>query len=318
MDTHDMIADLAVGQRVAGYYILQEPQIRQSSTGKPFLSAALADRSGTIAAKAWDYSGPAQESDSGRIVWVSGTAGEYRGTPQFTIDKLRFAAESERVDLRDLVPAAPIDASAARERVLETVRSIEDGDYRRVCEEMLARHGQAFFSMPAAKSVHHAFLNGLLMHTANMLALAERVAALYPDVVDRSLLLAGTLLHDFGKEREFTLTPLGLAADYSVAGQLMGHLVMCAEEVGALAGELGVPEEKSALLRHLILSHHGQPEFGAAVRPACAEAELLSLIDMIDSRAEIYRETLAQTPPGEFSARVFALENRRVYNHFAD
>ena len=98
-------------------------------------------------------------------------------------------------------------------------------------------------------------------------------------------------------------------------GQLLGHLVMGAQEIAEIAKELDVPEEKSVLLRHLVLSHHGEPEFGAAVRPVCAESELLSYIDMIDSRMEIYREVLAPLKAGEFSQRVFALDNRRIYKH---
>ena len=140
-------------------------------------------------------------------------------------------------------------------------------------------------------------------------------AAQYADTVNRSLLLTGTLLHDFAKEQEFSFSELGLVTDYSTKGQLLGHLVMGAQEIAALSAELDLPEEKAMLLEHLILSHHGQPEFGAAVLPQCAEAELLSLIDQIDSRMEIYREVLAPLKAGEFSQRVFALDNRRIYKH---
>ena len=97
-------------------------------------------------------------------------------------------------------------------------------------------------------------------------------------------------------------------------GQLLGHLVMGAQEVAEVAAALGTPEEKSLLLQHLLLSHHGEPEFGAAVRPMCAEGELLSLIDAVDSRMEIYREALADVKPGEMSDRIFALD-KRVYRH---
>ena len=180
--------------------------------------------------------------------------------------------------------------------------------------EMLRRYGEYVRRIPAAKSVHHSFVGGLLMHTANMVKSACFYADLYPDTLDRSLLIAGTLLHDFCKCEEFVTSPLGLVTDYSVKGQLLGHLVMGAEAVDQIAGLLQIPEEKSVLLQHMILSHHGEPEFGAAVRPMCAESELLSYLDMIDSRMEIYAETMAQTPAGEFSGRVFALE-KRIYHH---
>ena len=131
-------------------------------------------------------------------------------------------------------------------------------------------------------------------------------------MINRDLLLAGTLLHDIAKIREFRLSSLGMVKDYSVEGQLLGHLVMGAQEIAEVAAELNIPQEKSVLLQHLVLSHHGEPEFGAAVRPMCAEAELLHLIDMMDSRMEIYAETLAEMEPGSFSGRIFALE-KKIY-----
>ena len=114
---------------------------------------------------------------------------------------------------------------------------------------------------------------------------------------------------------EFTFSQLGLVTEYSVKGQLLGHLVMGAQEVAAAAAELAIPEEKSVLLQHMILSHHGEPEWGAAVRPMCAEAELLSYIDLIDSRMEIYKGSFETTPVGEFSGRIYALDGKRVYRH---
>ena len=116
------------------------------------------------------------------------------------------------------------------------------------------------------------------------------------------------------KAQEFVFSQLGLATDYSIKGQLLGHLVMGAQDAAETAARLGVPEEKSVLVQHLILSHHGEPEFGAAVRPLCAEAELLSLIDAVDSRMEIYRETYDTMEPDTFSPRIFALE-KKVFRH---
>lgn len=192
--------------------------------------------------------------------------------------------------------------------------SAQDADYQAVARTMLERHLEAFRSIPAAKSVHHSFLSGLLMHTSNMLRLVDYLSGLYAGIIDRSLLLTGTLLHDFAKEREFTFSGLGMVTDYSLSGQLIGHLVMGAQEVQQCAESLGLPQEKSLLLQHMILSHHGEPDFGAAVRPMCAEAELLSLIDLVDSRMEIYAEALQELPEGTFSGRIFALD-KKIYRH---
>ena len=309
------IARMARGIDIEGFYLLKSAFPKVTVSGKPFLTAVLADESGTIEAKVWDYSGPIGERDAGKVIKVRGSVSDYRGALQVTVDKLRLAAEDDHVDVSRLVRVAPIDRAGAYADITRLVSTLEDADYRAVCEEMLHRHEDAFRTIPAAKSVHHSFLSGLLMHTYNMLRLADFLAAQYADSVDRSLLLAGTLLHDFGKEREFTFSELGLVTDYSTKGQLLGHLVMGAQETAEVAEMLGIPEEKSVLLQHLLLSHHGDPEFGAAVLPQCAEAELLSLIDQIDSRMEIYREALAPLKSGEFSQRIFALDNRRIYKH---
>ena len=308
------VSAMALNDEIEGFYILKSANPKVTANGKPFLTGALSDRTGVMEMKVWDYAGPLTAADEGKVVKVRGTVGEFRGTPQFTASRIRLAAADDQVDPASLVPTAPIDREAAMAALQKWAASIEDEDYRAVAEAMLERHGQALERIPAAKSVHHAFLGGLLMHTANMMKLADFLAELYRDTIDRSLLLAGTLLHDMAKEQEFVFSQLGLATDYSVKGQLLGHLVMGAQEAARVAETLHVPEEKSVLLQHLILSHHGEPEFGAAVRPLCAEAELLSLIDAVDSRMEIYRETYDTMDAGTFSPRIFALE-KKVFKH---
>ena len=315
MEYNKQISSMVPGDRVEGFYILKDAQIKTSNSGKPFLAATVSDRTGTLDVKAWDYSGPVgMPEDAGKVVKVRGDITEYRGTTQLTVSNIRMALPEDSYDPSLLVPVAPIDQEQTLRQVQQLVDSLEDRDYRQVAQTMLTRHLDAFKRIPAAKSVHHSFLSGLMMHTANMLRLADFISGLYPQIVDRSLLLTGTLLHDFAKEREFTFSQLGIVTDYSRKGQLLGHLVMGAQEVAALCAELGTPEEKSLLLQHMILSHHGEPDFGAAVRPMFAEAELLSQIDMLDSRMEIYAETLPNVPAGTFSSRIFALD-KRIYHH---
>ncbi len=314
MEYNKPINTMTPGDEVEGYYILKSANPKVAANGKPFLTGALSDRTGTVELKVWDYTGPLSAADEGAVVKVRGTVGEYRGTVQFIAGRIRLAAAEDTVDVSALVPTAPIDCPAAMEELHRWVDSITDTDYRAVADAMLSAHGDALSSIPAAKSVHHAFLGGLLMHTANMMKIADFLAGMYPETIDRSLLLTGTLLHDMAKEQEFVFSQLGLATDYSVKGQLLGHLVMGAQDAAETAARLGVPEEKSVLLQHLILSHHGEPEFGAAVRPMCAEAELLSLIDSVDSRMEIYRETYDTMEENTFSPRIFALE-KKIFKH---
>ena len=315
MEQHIPLNQLRVNDEVQGFYLLKSAYAKTNKNGKPFLSAVLEDASGSMDAKLWEYdNSTVSEQDAGRIVYVTGTVTEFMGALQLRINALRLRRPEEAVDLTALTPSAPIDADAVLGRVWQLVESIEDDDYRAIATMMLQRREQDFRSIPAAKSVHHGFVGGLLMHTANMLGQADFLSRLYGPTINRSLLLAGTLLHDFGKMKEFSFSELGLVTEYSTEGQLLGHLVIGAEWVAAAARKLGIPEEKSLLLRHLILSHHGEPEFGAAVVPVCMESELLHLIDKIDSRVEIYRKAFEEVPVGAFSSRIFALEHR-VYHH---
>jgi len=308
------IRDMELNDEFEGFYILKSAQSKISSNGKPFMSAVLSDSTGEIDAKVWDYAGPLGSADEGKVVKIRAQVSEFKGALQVTISQIRLADDNDQYDVSELVPVAPIDIDGTMEELKTIIASIEDPDYRKITETLIQRHEDTLKNIPAAKSVHHSFLSGLLMHTTNMLRLADFLARLYHETIDRSLLLAGTCLHDFGKESEFSFSQLGLVTDYSVKGQLLGHLVMGAQEVSEVSRELGIPEEKTVLLQHMILSHHGTPEFGAAMRPVCAESELLSYIDMIDSRMEIYRETFEDTSVGTFSSRIFALD-KRIYRH---
>ena len=314
MDYQKAITLMEPGDHVEGFYILKAVSAKVASNGHPFLSATISDRSGEIDAKVWDYPGPINDADAGEVVRLQGTVSTFKGVPQLKIDQLRLAEASDTFDISVLVPVAPIDASAMLDDVQALISSIHDPDYRSVAQALLDRHKASFQRIPAAKSVHHSFLNGLLMHTGNMMKLADFLAGQYSGILDRSLLLAGTFAHDLQKESEFTFSQLGLVADYSDKGQLLGHLVMGAQEIAEVCRALNVPEEKAVLLQHVVLSHHGEPEYGAAVKPMCAESELLSYIDLIDSRMEIYQEAFQKLQPGEWSGRIFALD-KRVYRH---
>jgi 3'-5' exoribonuclease len=257
MDYNVKISDMTLGQKFEGFYLLYEAFPKTTATGKPFLSAGLSDCTGGLPAMVWDYAGPISGADAGKVVKVRGEVSEYKGSLQVTVEKIRLADENDRYDVAALVPTAPIDADAALQEVRDLVASIEDRDYRLIAETLLDRNLEAFKTIPAAKSVHHAFLHGLLMHTSNMLKTADFLASLYGEVINRSLMLTGTLLHDFMKREEFGFSELGLVTEYTVKGQLLGHLVMGAQEVAAVAAELCIPEEKSVLLQHMVLSHHG-------------------------------------------------------------
>ena len=237
------LADVRPGDEIDGFYLLSDATVRSSTNGSRYLSATLCDRSGSLDLKMWDYTLTIGPNDNGSAVRVRGQVLDYRGTRQLNVRQLRLAEEKDGVEAESLVPTAPIDAEEAMAYVEERIGSLQDEDYRKLAETIFARHRDRFRTIPAAKSVHHGFRSGLLMHTANMLQTADWLADLYAEVIHRDLLLTGVLLHDIAKLREFDFSPLGTVKDYSVEGRLLGHPVMGATETAETAEALGVPKE---------------------------------------------------------------------------
>ena len=306
------------GQCITDFYIIQDIQLRTTQAGKPYLAAKLQDNSGTIDMKFWDYDGPITSTDNGKIVKVQGQVSSYKDTLQFTAMQLRLATEADTNSYRkaDLIPCAPIDAREISQYLESNFDCIADKDYREVCRRAWQIYKERFIEFPAAKGVHHAFVNGLLMHTYNMMKVAGTIATIYKNEINHDLLLTGTFLHDIAKIHEYEVSELGLATGFTFHGNMLGHLVMGANIVGDICDEATIPIEKKLLLQNMLLSHHGKPEYGAAVAPKTLEAELLHMIDMIDSRVEICREAFEKTEVGHFTEKLFALDNKQIYRHF--
>ena len=309
------ICDMITGQSYEGFYLLSSMALKKTKAGKTYLAGEIADSTGSIPVVFWDYIGEPKDEDAGAVIKVRGEVSEFNGKRQFTIQRARVATDGDEYDLKELVPCAPIDVASEMEYVERVIESMHDGDYLRFAAAAFKRHEKAFQTLPAAKGVHHAFVSGLLMHTASMLKMAEALCNVYgARYINRDLLIAGVLVHDLAKEQEFEVSPTGIVTDYTESGNLIGHTVMGMMEVERIAKLVLMPPEKMLLLQHMVAAHHGKPEWGAAVVPQTVEAEMLHYLDLIDSRYEIYREAMEQTPQGEFSDRIFALEHR-VFNH---
>ncbi len=311
-DAKSQIALWSAGDRVEGFFLLKDASQRVTSAGKDYLTGSIADQDSSIEFKVWDYKGPVGPKNVGNVVKVRGEVSEYRGSLQLTVERIRQAVPEDGFDASRLAPPSRVDVKTCAKEVEDLLDSIENEECRKLAKHIYEKHKETFHVIPAAKTVHHSFRSGLLMHTLSMMKLADAVCKLYP-VADRSLLLAGTFLHDVAKEREFSLSDLGLVIDYSVEGELLGHLVMGAEEVEKAATELSIGGETPLLLKHMLLSHHGLPEYGAARSPATPEAELLSLIDLIDSRMELFSETFESVENGTLSGKIRFLGDRKLY-----
>ena len=297
------------------FCIIKTLDKKSTRNGKPYLDMMLADSTGEISAKLWDYDEIKHADLAPALpVKVRGSVEEFKGNPQFRISNIRKITEQDDFDVSELVASSPVDSSWMAKEIYAKVETFEDDELRTIVTYLLKKRGESLLNAPAAVNMHHAERGGLLFHTLSMLRVAERICEVYP-FLDRELLFSGVIIHDLGKIDEMEINDLGLASRYTMQGELVGHLVKGAEEISKAAQELGISEETEVLLEHMVISHHGQPEFGAAKLPSFAEAEVLSVIDMLDATLFEFNTAIENVAVGEFSSRQWALDNRKIYNH---
>jgi 3'-5' exoribonuclease len=289
-------------------FLVSTKEVRQKRTGEPYLSLVLSDRTGEIDSKMWDNVGEIIETfDRDDFVKVKGLMQLYNNRPQFTIHKLRRVEESD-VDFRDFFPASRQDPEAMWKELREVVCAIGNEHIRGLLNAFLddpdvaARYQVA----PAAKSIHHAFRSGLLEHVLSLLKLAKLVGNHYAGLecgsIDVELLSAGVVLHDIGKIYELSYDR---GFSYSAEGQLLGHIAIAIRMIAdKLRAFPDFPVELRNLIEHMVLSHHGQLEFGSPKLPIFREALLLHYLDDMDSKMENMRALIDRDPQAEgyFSA----------------
>lgn len=298
-----------------GFALITKSEKKVTAKGKDYLDLTLSDKSGEISAKYWDYNEAAQgQFPPETLVKVRGTISQYNGADQFRVERIRKAVEEDGVNMADFVRSATYSGEFMYAQILECVNGFDDADFKKLVGTMLEAHKEKILYWPAAYRLHHALRGGLLLHTLSIVRLCEGVCKVYP-FVNRDLLLSGAILHDIAKISEFVVGETGIASGYSVEGNLIGHLVMGARMIDETAKKLGIPAEKSMLLQHMVLSHHGEPDFGAAVRPSFLEAELLSELDLMDARIYQIHEATSPLQKGAFTNRMWALEDRKMYQH---
>ena len=300
---------------VEGFCIIKTIDKKTSSKGDCYLDMTLGDSEGEINAKLWRYSPEAYgEYDANQIVKVRGTISEYNGQDQLRVERIRPTTPEDNVKTEYFVKSADYSGEEMFKELYSLAENFKDEDLRLLVTEILKDTKYTLLYWPAAFKLHHAVRGGLLLHTLSIVRLAQGVCKIYP-FVDCDLLIAGAILHDIAKLTEFEVADSGIATGYSVEGNLLGHLAMGAMVINKYAEKLGTSKETAMLLEHMVLSHHGEPEFGAAVRPSFIEAELLSELDLMDSRVYEMREAVLNTNKNEFSAKLWAMDNRKLYNH---
>ncbi|MDR0841612.1 MAG: HD domain-containing protein [Christensenellaceae bacterium] len=312
------IVNPATGQ-VEGYCIIKSVALKSNIKGSDYLDLVLYDAGGEINAKLWDYNAEQHgryEPDS--IIKVRASVNLWKETEQLKIDRIRNLKEDEEVDMDGLIPCAPRDPAQMYDTLYKRAEGFEDGDLRMLTQYLLREHKEDLLRWPAALKLHHAMRGGLLYHTHTMLRAAEALcdiyAPLYP-ALSRELVYAGVILHDIAKVPELRVGALGLATAYSVPGQLLGHISMGVSMIERAAAELMIDDGIKQLAQHILLSHHGQAEFGSPKPPMFPEAELVAQIDLLDSRMFEMFDALEPVQVGEFSERQWALDNRQLYKH---
>ncbi|WP_026574451.1 3'-5' exoribonuclease YhaM [Bacillus sp. UNC438CL73TsuS30] len=299
-----------VGDQVELFLLIKSATKGTASNGKPFLTLILQDQSGEIEAKLWD-AGEEDEKNYApqNIVKIIGELQNYRGKSQLKIRQIRKSGPNDRVKLDDFLEAAPLSQDEMSSKLTQYIFDMKNPNIQRITRHLIKKHQEAFLVYPAATKNHHEFVSGLAYHVVSMLDLAKAISSLYPSL-DRDLLYAGVILHDMGKVLELSGP---ISTMYTIEGNLLGHITIMVNEIGKAAEELGISGEEVLILQHLVLSHHGKAEWGSPKPPLIKEAEILHYIDNLDAKMNMLDRALERVKPGEFTERIFALDNRSFY-----
>lgn len=289
------LKDYKEGDRVFDIYLCKHKQSAVTKNGKPYDTVILQDKTGTVDAKIWDpNSAGIDDFDSLDYIEVYGDVTSFQGALQVNVKRIRLCREGE-YDPADYLPVSKKNITMMYKELLGYIGSIENVYLKKLLEAFFVEDEdfiRVFQKSSAAKSVHHGFVGGLLEHTLSVVKLCDYFCSAHP-LLKRDLLLTAAMCHDIGKTKEISLFPQN---DYTDNGQLLGHIVMGSEMVGEKVRCIpGFPEVLAAQLKHCILAHHGEYEYGSPKKPAIMEALALNLADNADAKLETFTEILEGT-----------------------
>jgi 3'-5' exoribonuclease len=307
---------LTTDDEIQDFFMVKNIAVKLGSNKKQYLDLLLADNTGEITAKKWDVADTElpslNEIETGEVVKVKAQVTEWNGLKQLRVLRIRKSVAQDGVELSDYIRTAPEKPEDMLAFLEEAVASITDSELKALCTRILTDNREKLLYYPAAVKNHHAEMGGLLYHMKRMVAMGEHFCQVYTNL-NRDLVVTGVIIHDIEKLNEINSNEIGIASGYSFEGQLLGHLVQGVKTIDRLATELGIGKEKAIMLEHMILSHHYEPEFGSPKKPLFPEAEILHYLDIVDARMYDMEEALFGTKPGEFSERVWTLDNRKLY-----
>lgn len=306
------IVDVKNNERISFYAKIENLNVQQAVNQTDFLNLLLVDDTGYIFAKKWNINEAEKKAFKiGQVVFVSGIGNEYNNKLQVIIDQIRDINEHDNIDLSIFYRSAPLTKEELHQNITNYISRIKNKKIKLITESLYKKYQDLFLLYPAASKNHHAYISGLAYHVSTMLDLAQGIGKCYPNI-NMDLLYAGIILHDIGKVIELSDY---LAPEYTHIGKLIGHINIAFEEIKLCANSLNIDGDEVILLQHLILSHHGLLEYGSPKRPLTLEAEVLHIIDLLDSRVNMITEELSLTETSEFTKRVYSLDGRSFYNH---
>lgn len=282
------LKDLYDGEMVQEVYLCKQVQTLKTKAGKSYMSMTLQDKTGTLDAKIWELNNGISHFEAMDYIKVDGQVTSFQGALQLNVKRVRKADEGE-YDAKEYMPCTERDVEEMLGEVRALAASVKEPHLKQLLAEFF--ENKAFLDLyrkhSAAKSVHHAFIGGLLEHTLSVTQVCDFFAQHYP-LLNRDLLITAALFHDIGKLKELSQFPEN---DYTDEGNLLGHIYMGAEMIGRkIEGIQGFPKTLAAELKHCILAHHGELEFGSPKKPALSEALALSMADNLDAKMETLRE----------------------------
>ncbi|MBU3228830.1 3'-5' exoribonuclease YhaM family protein [Clostridium algidicarnis] len=309
------ISDFEPGAKIEGYYMIRAVDTKTTnSNNKKYLDFSLCDKTGEINAKLWEVPALSEDKYKGNtVVKIKGSILSWQGALQLKIERIRNINDEDKINVEDFVQAAPLKPEFMYDEILGYINNMEDKDIKDIVRYIFEENKEKLQYYPAAKKNHHAIRSGLLFHVMTMIHMAEKLSEIYT-FLNKDLLYAGVILHDMSKIEEMNSNDFGIVDEYTVEGQLLGHITQGVKKIEVVAEKLGTDKEISMLLQHLVLSHHYEPEYGSPVKPMIAEAEMLHYLDIVDARMYDIKKVLKDTEKGNFSERLWSLENRRIYN----
>jgi len=307
------IDEFTTGEVVLAVVIIKNCILKTSAKGNQFYDLTIADKTGEMNAKIWTINDHVKENlEDYKIFKIKAEVKEWQGQNQASIMKVQGIALDEVDDLEGLVPSAPIENELMYNEILEFIAKIEDEKINLLTYNIISKYKKELMYYPAAKKNHHSYRSGLLYHELRMLRTAEKIAEVY-DGLNTDYLYSGVILHDICKIKEMASDELGIVDTYTFEGKLLGHIIMGVKEIAEEAKKIGMENETSVVLQHMILSHHYEPEYGSPVKPMVIEGEILHYLDIVDARIFDFNNVLKNVDKGDFSERVWVLDNRNVY-----